>query len=178
MFDAENSSIVDRGRETPIHPCLTSLRVTIPDGWAAFSPPQGLDVSLWLGCEEVEESEFLTNLLVQSVPLVNADAGVLAADLFEQAILSKEQFRSREPRRVVLESDVVEIEYFAATIGDEVSVTQNYFLVTVRDDLPTLIILTASAETGEEGAGPTTLKTLCESVVNDIVRQLSPELVT
>ena len=175
MFDTVRPAIIDTNRVSFIHPSLIALSSPLPEGWAVLKPPAGFYIAAWLGWEDHGESAFRANLLIQSIPVLDNEAASRGCDLFEEDIVSKQGFRRREPRTVVLESEVVNVEHFAATVGNAAEVTQNYFLITVKGDTPTLIVLTASAESGATGPAITTMRALCESMLGEIVGSLGAE---
>lgn len=174
MFDDLRPPVIaDRD---PIAPAeLMSLTTEIPEGWAILKPPAGFFVTTWLIGPELRDDGqwFQANLIMQSVPMIDNDAMARASEAFVHDLEVQPQTRIIRSLTAVRDDKNVAVDHFAAEVGEGSStVTQNFFLVRIRESEPTLVILTASAATGDQTVAPT-MREICESVLGELVGQLS-----
>lgn len=159
-----------------VHPALLGLEAEVPEGWAVLKPPKSIHAAMWLiGPDAQSEGQrFRANLLVQSVPTLDDDATIRAADAFVEHVESGPTVRVKRARCAVSDRGGARIEHLAVRWGgQDLTVIQNCFLVLIRSGDPTLVIVTASAEGGDQSS-VRGLKGLCESVVGELVHQLAP----
>lgn len=176
MFSGITPPVLANERDRVVHPALLRLTAEVPEGWAVLKPPQGIHAAMWLlgPGAQTEDQQFRANLLVQSVPMLDDDATDRTADAFVEDVESGPTVRVRTARNTVDDHGGARVDHLAVQWGDQdLSVIQNCFLVLIRSEDPTLVIVTASAEEGDEMSSHA-LKGLCESVIGELVHQLSP----
>lgn len=175
MFSGITPPVLADERDRVVHPALLRLTGDVPEGWAVLKPPKGIHAAMWLlgPDRQIEGQWFRANLLVQSVPMLDDDATNRTADAFVEEAESGPTVRVRTARRTVSDEGGARVDHLAIQWGDHgLSVTQNCFLVLIRSEDPTLVIVTASAEGGDETSAHA-LKGLCESVIGELVHQLT-----